>query len=498
MQIIEKSAEGLARVYGVTITAADLTERLDTKVRELAPQVSIKGFRPGKVPVAHVRRMYGKSIMGDMLNELVQAGVDKAVNDNKVRPASQPDVKLQADMGAVIDLKADLVFDVELDILPEFETMDIKTITLTRPVAEVPDADLDTALAEIAKQSQSFDAKDGKAETGDAVVCNFIGKIDGEAFEGGTANDATVVLGSGNYIPGFEDQLLGVAAGEERVLNVSFPETYGVATLAGKAATFDVIVTAVQKPVETAIDDELAKKVGLSDLDALKDALRSNMGTELANLSRQKVKRGLLDVLDANHSFDLPPKMVTAEFDAIWAQVQRDIEGGNADPEDAGKSEDELKGEYRKIAERRVRLGLVLAEIGRVSGVEVKDEEVGRAIQAEAMRYPGQEQAVYSFYQKNPQLVQQLRAPIFEEKVVDFILDMANVTDVTVTREALEADDDAAPAAEAAKPAKKKPAKAKADTAASAEAAGDATDAAPAPKKKAPAKKKAATTSEEG
>ncbi|MCU0882499.1 MAG: trigger factor, partial [Hyphomonadaceae bacterium] len=272
MQIIEKSAEGLARVYGVTVTTADLTERLDTKVRELAPQVSIKGFRPGKVPVAHVRRMYGKSIMGDMLNELVQSGVDKAVNDNKVRPASQPDVKLQADMAAVIDLKADLVFDVELDILPEFETMDIKTITLTRPVAEVPDADLDTALAEIAKQSQSFEAKDGKAETGDAVVCNFIGKIDGEAFEGGTANDATVVLGSGNYIPGFEDQLVGVVKGEERVLNVSFPETYGVATLAGKAATFDVTVTEVQKAVETAIDDELAKKIGLSDLEALKDA----------------------------------------------------------------------------------------------------------------------------------------------------------------------------------------------------------------------------------
>jgi trigger factor len=488
MQITEKSAEGLARVYGVTISSADLGQRLDAKVREVAPQVNIKGFRPGKVPVAHVKRMYGKSIMSDMLNELVQEGVDKAVNDNKVRPASQPQVTGLDNLNDVMDLKADLAFNVELDILPEFETMDIKTLELTRPVAEVPDADLEIALAEIAKQSQSFETKKGKAATGDAVICNFVGKIDGEAFEGGTANDATVVLGSGNYIPGFEDQLIGVKAGDERVLNVSFPEEYGVATLAGKAATFDVTVTEVQKAVETPIDDELAKKIGLSDLDALKDALRSNMGSELANLSRQKVKRSLLDALDANHSFDLPAKMVAAEFDAIWAQVKRDEEAGNTDPDDAGKTEDELKAEYRAIAERRVRLGLVLAEIGRTSGVEVKDEEVGRAIQAEAMRFPGQEQAVYQFYQKNPQMVQQLRAPIFEEKVVDFILEMATVTNVTVSREELEAEDDvpAAPKAEA-KPAKKKAAKAKADDA-PAEASVEA-----APKKKPAPKKKAAS-----
>jgi trigger factor len=505
MQITETSAQGLARVYNVTVSTADLASRLDTKLREIAPQVNIKGFRKGKVPVAHVKRMYGKSIMGDMLNELVQEGVDKAVNDNGIRAASQPDVKNLANVDAVLNGKADLSFDVELDIMPTFQVVDIKTLKLTRPVAQATEAEVDEALGEVAKQAQSFETKKGKAVDGDQVVCDFVGKIDGVEFEGGKAEGATVNLGSNTYIPGFEEQLKGVKAGTETVLNVTFPAEYGVKELAGKAATFDVKVVEVKGPVETKIDDELAKNVGLSDLETLKGALKSNIESQFAQLSRQKAKRALLDALDTAHSFDLPPKMLAAEFEAIWAQVQQDKAAGNEDPEDAGKSEDELKAEYTKIAERRVRLGLVLAEIGRENGVEVKDEEVGRALQQEAMRFPGQEKAVYEFFQKNPNAVASLRAPLYEEKVVDFVLQMAEVTDVTVSRAELEAEDDqaAAPKEEAAKPAKKAPAKAKKKVAeatedtASAEqapevAAEPVSEPVPAKPKKAPAKKKAA------
>lgn len=518
MQIVEKAAEGLSRTYGVTIAQADLASRLDAKLLEIAPQVNIKGFRKGKVPVAHVRRMYGKSIMGDLVNELVQEGVDKAVNDNGVRPASQPEVRGFESVGAVVDGKADLTFEVELDIMPTFEPVDIKTLKLERPVSPATDAEVDEALAEIAKQAQSFEPKDGAADDGDQVVCDFVGKIDGVEFSGGKAEGATVVIGSGSYIPGFEEQLKGVKAGEERVLNVTFPAEYQVGDLAGKDATFDTKVSEVKAPVETKIDDDLAKNVGLSDLEALKDAIRKNIETELAKLSRQKAKRALLDALDAVHSFDLPQKMLAAEFDAIWNQVTSDREAGNADPEDEGKSDDDLKAEYRKIAERRVRLGLVLAEVGRVNGVEVKDEEVGRAIQAEAMRFPGQEKQVFDFFQKNPQAVASIRAPLYEEKVVDFVLEMAEVTNVTVSRAALEAEDGvepAAPSADSDKPAKKT-AKAKkadgddaaADAGATAEkpkkaakkkaepAEADAAEAAAEKPKKAPAKKKAADAAE--
>jgi trigger factor len=497
MQIVEKSAEGLARAYTVTFASAIITSRTDAKIVELAPQLNIKGFRKGKVPIVHVKRMYGKSIMGDLVNELVQEGIDAASNHNGARAASQPDIKNIENLTAVMDGKADLVFDVELDIMPDFTPVDMTTLNVTRPVAQATEAEIDEALAEIAKQSQSYQPKKGKAANGDQVVCDFVGKLGEEEFEGGKATGATVVLGSNSYIPGFEEQLVGVKAGDNKVLNVTFPAEYGVPKLAGQAATFDVTVTEVKGAVETKIDDELAKNIGLSDLATLKDAVKKNIEDQFGQMSRQKAKRSLLDALDETHSFELPPKMMAAEFEAIWAQVQQDKEAGNEDPEDAGKSEDELKGEYTKIAERRVRLGLVLAEVGRINGVEVKDEEVGRAIQAEATRFPGQEKQVYEFFQKNPNAVASLRAPLYEEKVVDFMLQMANVTDMTVTREELENEEEEAPVVEA-KPVKKAPAKAKAKKAdeavveevAAVEAA--PVEAAPAPKKKAPAKKKPA------
>jgi trigger factor len=493
MQIVEKSAEGLARAYTVTFTADIIAARTDAKIAELAPQLNIKGFRKGKVPIVHVKRMYGKGILGDLLNELVQLGMDSAASSNGVRAASQPDVKNLENLPAVMEGKADLVFDVELDIMPTFTPVELGTLNVTRPVTVASEAEIDEALGEIAKQSQSFKAKKGKAVDGDQVICDFVGKLGDEEFQGGKAEGATVVLGSNSYIPGFEEQLVGVKAGDTKVLNVTFPAEYGVPTLAGQAATFDVTVSEVKGPVETKIDDELAKNIGLSDLATLKDAVKKNIEDQFAQLSRQKAKRSLLDALDESHSFELPPKMMAAEFEAIWAQVQQDKEAGNEDPEDVGKSEEDLKGEYNKIAERRVRLGLVLAEVGRINGVEVKDEEVGRAIQAEATRFPGQEKQVYDFFQKNPNAVASLRAPLYEEKVVDFMLQLANVTDVTVSREELESEDDVAPVVEA-KPVKKAPAKAKAKKA-EAEVAEEAPveEAAdkPAAKKKAPAKKKA-------
>jgi trigger factor len=492
MQIVEKSAEGLARTFTVTIPAADFAARTDAKITELAPQLNIKGFRKGKVPIVHVKRMYGKSIAGDLLNELVQEGIDSASSFNGARAASQPDIKNIDNLPDVMDGKADLVFDVELDIMPDFTPVDMTTLNVTRPVALATEEEINEALTEIAKQSQSYQPKKGKAANGDQVVCDFVGKLGDEEFEGGKADGATVVLGSNSYIPGFEEQLVGVKAGDTRVLNVTFPAEYGVPKLAGQAATFDVTVTEVKGAVETLIDDELAKNIGLSDLATLKDAVKKNIEDQFGQLSRQKAKRSLLDALDETHSFELPPKMMAAEFEAIWAQVQQDKEAGNEDPEDAGKSEDDLKAEYTKIAERRVRLGLVLAEVGRINGVEVKDEEVGRAIQQEAMRFPGQEKQVYEFFQKNPNAVASLRAPLYEEKVVDFMLQMANVTDVTVTRAELENEEDDAPVVVEAKPAKKAKAAKKTEAVADEAPAGEAAaEAAPAPKKKAPAKKKA-------
>lgn len=460
MQIVETSAEGLSRVYNVTFPAADIAARTDAKIAELAPQLNIKGFRKGKVPLVHVKRMYGKSIRGDLLNDLVQEGINAASTHNGTRAASQADFKNLNNIADALEGTGDLSFDVELDIMPDFVPADLTGVKVTRPVALASEDSVAEALDAIADQSKNFEAKTGPAVDGDAVVCNFLGKLGGEAFEGGKADDATVVLGSGTFIPGFEEQLLGVTAGDTRVLNVTFPADYQVETLAGQAATFDVTVLEVKAPIIPAIDDEFAKTIGFGALEELKGAIRSNIEREYATLSRQKAKRSLLDALDACHSFDLPPKMVAAEFDSIWSQVQKERESGELDPEDVGKSEDELKAEYGKIAERRVRLGLVLAEIGRINGVEVKDSEVIEAVRREAVRLPGQEKEVFDFFNKNPAALAGIRAPVYEEKVVDFILQMADVTDVEVSVEALQNEDEEAPAtAPVEKPAAKSTAK---------------------------------------
>ncbi|MAI92075.1 trigger factor [Ponticaulis sp.] len=444
MEVTETKSEGLSRAFTITIPAGELSEKLDTKIEEIRPQMRLKGFRPGKVPASHVKRMYGKSIMSDIIQEVVTSSSQSALDERELRPAQQPSITPEGDIEKVAAGDADLVYSMEVEIMPEFETSDVSELSLDRPVAEVADEQVDEALQKLAENNNKYEArrKGSKAKDGDAVVIDFVGKIDGEAFDGGSAEGQTIVLGQGRFIPGFEEQLVGVKVDDETELNVTFPEDYPSEDLKGKEAVFEVKVHEVNEPKAPEIDDDFAKNFGLEDLEALKAVIREQIEAEHNGMSRNKVKRALLDKLDEEYSFDLPPGMVEAEFNQIWAQFEREKEAGNLDDEDKDKSDDELKTEYRSIAERRVRLGLVLAEIGRKANIQVTEEEVARALNQEASRYPGQERQIIEFYQKQPGALAQIRAPIYEEKVVDHILDLAKVTDVTVSREELEKEDE--------------------------------------------------------
>jgi trigger factor len=468
MQIVEKSGEGLSRVYGVTVPAADLTRKLEQRIAEIAPTLNVKGFRPGKVPPAHVKRLYGRALMGEVVEQTLSETTQKVLEDNKVRPASEPDLKPEGDLNAVMDGKADLAYEIAVDIMPEFEPVDVSTLSLTRPVYEPADAEVDEALAELAKQNRTYEEKAGKsvkAADGDMVVIDFVGKLDGVAFEGGSATDAELVLGSGQFIPGFEEQLVGAKPDSDVEVKVTFPENYQAENLKGKDAVFEVKVKQVKAPVDAPADDALAQRLGVESLEKLRELLKSNLEREYAGASRFKLKRALLDQLDSKHDFPLPPKMVDAEFNAIWSQVEQDKAAGALPEDDAGKSEDQLRGEYRKIAERRVRLGLVLAEIGRAANVTVSDQELSEAMRAEAMRYGPQAQQVFDILRQNQNAQAQLRAPIFEDKVVDLIVGKAKVEDKKVSKDELMADDDLPEGyggEEAPKPAKKAAAKKKA------------------------------------
>lgn len=442
MQVTETRSEGLQRVFKVVVPAADLEKALSAKIEEVRPRMKINGFRPGKVPASHVRKIYGPSMLREIIDGEVDAATKKALDDGKLRVATQPDLQVESDMDKVFAGQADLAFNLNVELIPEFEPVDPATLSVERLVAPVADSQVDESLAQIAKANRTFDVKEGAAADGDALTIDFLGKLDGEAFEGGAAENATVTIGSNQFIPGFEEQLVGLKAGDEKVINVTFPEAYGAANLAGKAATFDIKVHEVRAPQETALDDEFAKKLGMETLDAVKDAVRGRIQSEHDAQSRQRAKRALFDKLEAAHDFLLPPAMVEQEFAQIWRQIEADKAAGTIDPSDASKTDDELKAEYRKIAERRVKLGLVLAEIGRKSNVEVTNEEVSQAVMQQARQYPGQERQVFEIYQKNPQLLAQLRAPIYEEKTVDYILELAKVTNKTVDRETLFADQD--------------------------------------------------------
>ncbi len=446
MNVTETKAEGLSREFKVLIPKADLADKLTARITEIQPQVNLKGFRKGKVPASHIKKMFGKSLMAEIVQDLVRTSSSKALEDKSLRPASQPHVHMDADEEQVVAGEADLEYHMHVDIMPEFEPADMTGVKLERLTAEPEEEQMTEALQRIAESNKAYESKgdDALAVEGDAVVIDFVGKIDGEAFEGGSAEGHTLVLGDGRFIPGFEDQLIGVKAGDEKDVNVSFPEDYQVDTLKGKPAVFEVKVHEVKAPKTPELDDEFAQSLGLESLDKLKEAISQQLEGELKAASRQVVKRNLLDALDERHDFDLPPKMVEAEFDQIWKQFEQEKAADRLSDEDKEKSDDELKAEYRKIAERRVRLGLVLAEIGQKAEIEITNDELVQALRAEASRYPGQEQMVVDFYRNNPAQMAQLRAPIFEEKVVDYILAKADVTEKKVSREELlkEIDDE--------------------------------------------------------
>ncbi|MEE9346662.1 MAG: trigger factor [Robiginitomaculum sp.] len=444
MQIKDIEIKGLSHVYEVTVTAKDMAGKLTAKIEEMKGEVTLKGFRPGKVPASHIRKMFGKSIMGDVIQETVTQTSQKLIADKSLRAAVQPSIELLSDGEKLATGDADLNYKLSVELIPEFEPADPSKLKLTRLTMKADEKDIDERMATLGEGQKSYKkkAKTAKAKKGDAVLINFIGRVAGEAFDGGAMDGHQLVLGSDSFIPGFEDQLIGVKAGDKKDVTVTFPAEYQAKDLAGKEAVFETEVLEVQGETDAVIDDAFAAKFGLPDLAALKNAITSQAEGEIAQQSRMKLKRAILDQLDKKHDFDLPPNMVKAEFDAIWGQVQKEKEAGQLDAEDAKKTDKALEKDYRKIAERRVRLGLVLAEMGAKAKVEITNEELQQAMIAEARRYPGQEQQVVEFYQKNPEQLAGLRAPIFEEKVIDLIIEAAKVTDKEVGKDELFKEDD--------------------------------------------------------
>ncbi len=441
MQVTETSSEGLKRKLKVVVGADELDQRYAAHLDRIKDQVQIKGFRKGKVPISHIKKVFGRSVMNDVLQETIRETSTQAIKDRNERPAMMPDIALAENaqgIEQVVEGKADLAYEMSFEVLPEVTLADFKTLKLERLVADVEDEQLDKALAEIAQRNQAFASEEGRAaEEGDRVTIDFIGRIDGEAFEGGTSDNLQLVLGNAGFIPGFEEGLKGVKAGETRDVAATFPAAYPAETLAGKDAVFTVTVKDVEKPVEAVIDDAFAKSLGTESLDNLKDIVSAQLKIELDRASRMKLKRELLDALEAAHTFDLPPTLVEREFEVIWKQVTDGLARENKTFADEGKTEDEAKTEYRAIAERRVRLGLVVGEIGDKNKIEVTQDELRRALLEQARRFPGQEKNVYEYFEKTPGALQELRAPIFEDKVIDFVLELVKPAEKKVSRQEL-------------------------------------------------------------
>lgn len=439
MQVTETLNQGLKREYKIAVPAAALREKVDGKLNELSHKLKIPGFRPGKVPMSLLKQRYEQSVMGEVLEESVQQSSQQLMTERNLRPAGQPKVEL---VGEFKD-GADLEFSVAMEVIPEVTPMDFTTVSLERVGVEVPETEVEESLKRIAKRQRASDPVDDAAANGDITVIDFVGSIDGVEFEGGKAEGHYLELGSGQFIPGFEDQLVGAKKGDKKTVKVTFPAEYGNSDLAGKEASFAVTVQEVRRLKDVPVDDELAKSLGLTDLAELKKQARERIEKEYGAVARARVKRKLLDVLADNHNFTLPDSLVEAEFGAIWQQIEADIKADRLDEEDKGKSEEVLKKEYRDIAERRVKLGLLLSEVGRQNNIQVPNEELSRALIQEAQRYPGQQQQVIEYYQRSPEALNQLRAPLYEEKVVDFILERAKVSERKVSPEAFAAEGEA-------------------------------------------------------
>jgi trigger factor len=452
MQVKETLSQGLKREYQVVVAAAELDAKVNERLDELKGSIRIDGFRPGKVPVAHLKRLYGKSAMAEVIEKTVRDANNQIVSEHGYKLASEPKVTLPSEEGAIDQLiagKSDLNYTMALEIVPPIELTDFKTIKLTKLTSEIADAEVDESLTRIADQNKPYSprAAGEKAAKDDRVVISFTGTIGGEPFEGGTGEDAAVLIGSNTFIPGFEDQLIGISAGETRTLKVTFPAHYQAEHLAGKDAEFTVTAKTVETPGKVTVDDEFAKSLGLESIAKLRDAVKDRLAREHVSMSRQKLKRALLDELDKRHKFEPPPSLVEDEFERVWKSVLQEMENEKKTFVDEGTTEEKSKAEYRAISERRVRLGLVIAEIGEKNNITVTDEELNRAVMEHARQFAGQEQRVWDYYRQNPQAIAGLRAPIYEEKVVDFLLELAAVTEKKVGREELyKEDDESAPA----------------------------------------------------
>jgi trigger factor len=453
MNVVETASQGLKREFKVTVPAAELSEKVEGRLSEIAKTANMPGFRPGKVPLPVLRRRFGQSLLGEVLQETLEAGAQQAMETRGLRPAMQPKVEIQS-----FDEGADLEYTMAVEVLPDIQPQDFSTIELERLKAQVDEAEVDKALQRVAEQHKRSEVVEEArpVASGDIAVIDFQGFVDDKAFAGGNAEGFHLEVGSGMFIPGFEDQLIGHTVGEPFDVNVTFPDAYGNAALAGKPARFAVTIKELRQPVPAQVDDELAKQIGFPSLTELRDAARQEMERDFSSVTRARMKRELLDKLSATNSFEVPEGMVDLEFQGIWSRVEEQRKAaagqgeageaaaeaaGEPDP-DAGKDDETLKAEYRAIAERRVRLGLLLAEVGRLANIKVAQDEINRAISEEARRYPGQERRVIEFYEKNPQAVASLRAPLFEDKVVDHIVEQAKVTEREVPVEELLRDPD--------------------------------------------------------
>jgi len=481
MQVTEVSNDGLKRDFKVVIEAKEINEKVENRLREIAGRIKIPGFRPGKAPIKLLKQRYGQSVMGEVLERAVTDSSAQALNERGLRPAIQPKIEIDS-----FEAGKDLEYSMAIELLPEIQPMDFSTLELERVKIKVPEEEVTSALERLAasrKESKPLETP-RPAASGDVVVIDFKGTVHGEALPGMAGEDHHLELGSNSFIAGFEEQLIGASVGDARTVNVTFPDGYGNEKLSGQPAVFECTIKEIRESVPAELNDELAKSMGAEGLDDLKDKVRERLAQDYEGFSRMRVKRQILDQLSDAHDFEVPEGMVNLEFDAIWHQVEHDREQGRVDPDDAGKDDEDVKAEYRAMAERRVRLGLLLSEVGRLNQIEVTQDEVNRALFMEAQRHPGQEQQVIEYYRSNPEAQAQLRAPLFEDKVIDFIIDLAKVTEREVSPDELREEEEKEAAEAADKPkqtaAKKKPAKkaaAKPKQAKSDDVSGDAGDA---------------------
>jgi trigger factor len=450
MEITETSSEGLKRELKVIVGANELNDRFTARLDELKSQGNLKGFRPGKVPIEHLRKVYGRSVMAEILEQTISESSQKAISDRKERPAMEPDISVGEDkdvMEKVIAGDADLAYTISFEIIPEFEITDLSKLKLEKPTVEVTDKEIDESMQRVHEDAVTYTKKDGKAEESDQVTIDFVGKIDGEEFDGGKGEDTPVILGKSQFIPGFEEGLVGLKSGDKKTIDCTFPKDYLAKEMAGKKAKFDITVKEVAAPELAKLDDEFAKKLGLETLAGLRDAVEAKLKEDFESASRAHLKRELLDAMDKAHKFDLPTSLVEREFESVWQQVNSELEKAGRTFEDEDTTEEKAREEYQSLAERRVRLGLVLSDIGEKNTIKITDDEVSQALMERVQQFPGQEREVYEYYQKNAEALAELRVPIFENKVVDYILELASVKDKKVTAEELfkgsEEDEDA-------------------------------------------------------